>query len=150
MEIGEKAPDFKLKDTEGKIRKLSDYKKGFLVLYFYPKDMTPGCTKEACNLRDNYNELKKHGAEILGINLDNQDSHKKFTEKYSLLFPLLCDVDAKVSKRYGVYKRKNMYGKEFYGIKRTTFIVKEGKIFGIINDVDTEDHARQILGAMKR
>ena len=149
MEVGEKAPYFKLKDTEGKIRKSSDYKKGFLVLYFYPKDMTPGCTKEACNLRDNYGELKKHGIEILGVSLDGADSHKKFTEKYSLPFPLLTDIDANISKKYKVYNKKNIYGKEFYGIKRTTFIVKEGKIFEIINNVDTENHAEQILEAMR-
>ncbi|MBI2499616.1 thioredoxin-dependent thiol peroxidase [Candidatus Woesearchaeota archaeon] len=149
MKIGEKAPDFELKDTNDEIRKLSDYKGKFLVLYFYPKDMTPGCTKEACNLRDNYDELRKKGVEILGVSLDDQNSHKKFTEKYLLPFPLLCDADAKVSKKYGVYKKKNLYGKESYGIQRTTFIIKEGKIFSIINNVDTENHAKQILVAIE-
>jgi len=149
METGQKAPDFELKDTNGEIRKLSDYKGKFLVLYFYPKDMTPGCTKEACNLRDNYEELRKRGIEILGVSLDDIESHKKFTETYLLPFPLLCDVYAKVSKKYGVYKKKNMYGKEFYGIQRTTFIIKEGKIISMINNVDTENHTEQILDAIK-
>ncbi len=149
MKIGEKAPDFELKDTNGTIRKLSDYKNNLLVLYFYPKDMTPGCTKEACNLRDNYNELKKQGIEVLGVSLDDERSHKRFTEEYSLPFPLLTDINAKVSKKYEVYKKKNLYGKEFYGIQRTTFIIKDGKIHSIINKVDTENHAKQILEAIK-
>ena len=151
MKIGDRAPDFKLKDSEDIEIKLSDYKGKFLVLYFYPKDMTPGCTKEACNLRDNYEKLKKENIEVLGISLDDQKSHQKFTKKYSLPFPLLCDIDAKVSKKYKVYKKKNIYGKEVYGMQRTTFIINsESKIHNIITKVDTENHAGQILDTINK
>ncbi|KKQ93410.1 thioredoxin-dependent thiol peroxidase [Candidatus Woesearchaeota archaeon] len=145
MKINDNAFDFELKDADGNLIKLSDYKDKTVILYFYPKDNTPGCTKEACNIRDNLSSLKKKGLIIFGISLDNDESHKKFTEKYNLNFPLLSDNDKKVSKAYGIYVKKNMYGKEYYGIKRTTFIIEKMKIKNIIEKVDVENHAKQIL-----
>ena len=145
MKIGDKVLDFELKDSDGNLVKLSDYKNKIVVLYFYPKDNTPGCTKEACNIRDNFLLLKKKGVIIFGISLDDSESHKKFTKKYELNFPLLSDIDKKVSKSYGVYVKKNMYGREYYGIKRTTFIIEKMRIKNIIENVDVDNHAKQIL-----
>jgi len=139
-----KAPDFLLNDGNGNAVRLSDFKGKKVILYFYPKDDTPGCTKEACNLRDNFSKLKNFV--ILGISSDGEASHKKFSEKYSLPFTLLADTDKKVSKMYGVYVQKNMYGRKYMGIKRTTFIIDEkGDIEKIIEKVDVSDHAGQIL-----
>ena len=150
MKLG-KAPDFELEDVNGVRRKLSDYKGKFLVIYFYPKDMTPGCTKEACNLRDNYKKFKENKIEVLGISLDSKESHKKFAEKHFLPFPLLSDVNAEVSKKYGVYKKKKMYGKEFYGIERKTFVINpEGTIKFVIEDVNVENHAEQIFDLLNK
>src|SRR3989338_21343 len=123
LSIGDKAPEFELKDTSGNLIKLSSFKGKYLVLYFYPKDDTPGCTKEACNLRDNLSLLKKNNVEVIGVSLDDMDSHKKFMAKYTLPFTLLCDTGAEVSKKYGVYVQKSMYGKKFWGIARTTFLI---------------------------
>ena len=117
-----------------------------LVLYFYPKDDTPGCTKEACNLRDNYEVLKNKGYEILGVSPDDESKHQKFISKYDLPFDLLADPDHKVSEAYGVWVEKNMYGKTYMGIKRTTFVIDErGMIEEIIKNVKTDNHANQIL-----
>ena len=144
------APEFSLKNEEGKAVSLSDFKGKFLALYFYPKDMTPGCTTEACNLRDNYNQLKKQNIEVIGISMDNQKSHKKFKEKHNLPFQLLIDETGKVCKKYKVYKRKFFFGRSFLGIKRTTFIIDpKGNIKTIIKKVDTSNHAEQILNAIK-
>ena len=149
--INEEAPVFELKDSNGNLRKLSDYKGKFLALYFYPKDMTPGCTTQACNIRDNFSKLKKKSIEILGISLDIKDSHKKFTEKYTLPFPLLSDTNGTVSKKYGVYKQKTLFGKKFFEIKRTTFIINpKGKIHSIIKTVDVSDHSNQIINAINQ
>ena len=150
LKIGDTVPPFELPDQDGKMQKLSDYRGQYVVLYFYLKDDTPGCTKQACNIRDNFNRLKQNKIEILGISLDKEDSHKKFTDKYSLPFPLLSDIEGIVSKKYGVYKEKSFFGKKFFGIKRTTFIINpEGKIYSIIKTVDVNNHSDQIINAIK-
>jgi len=146
LKVGDKAPEFHVKDQNGKIVKLSDYKGKKLILYFYPKDDTPGCTAEACNLRDNYNELRKKGFEILGVSADDEKKHIKFIEKHSLPFSLLADTEQQVCKAYGVWGKKKFMGREYMGINRTTFIIdEEGKIEHIITDVDTKNHSNQIL-----
>jgi peroxiredoxin Q/BCP len=146
LKVGDKAPELKVKDQNGKIVKLADYKGKKLVLYFYPKDDTPGCTAEACNLRDNYTALRKKGFEILGVSADDEKKHIKFIEKHSLPFPLLADTEQQVCKAYGVWGKKKFMGREYMGINRTTFIIDEkGKIEHIITDVDTKNHTNQIL-----
>ena len=151
LKIGDKAPDFNLKDGEGKNAKLSDFKGKKVVLYFYPKDDTSGCTKEACNFRDNLGALKKSNVEVLGVSNDDESSHKKFAEKYSLTFRLLADVDKKVSKEYGVYELKSTYGKEYYGITRSTFVIdKNGKIQQIYYKVNPEEHIKEIMEEVKK
>ena len=143
---GDKAPDFKCEDQNGKIVSLKDYKGKKLVLYFYPKDNTPGCTVEACNLRDNYATLKKKGFAILGVSADDDKKHLKFIEKYDLPFPLLADVELKVIKDYDVWGEKKFMGKTYDGIIRTTFLIDEkGKIEKVITAVATKNHAEQIL-----
>ena len=150
LNIGDKAPEFELKDTSGNLIKLSSFKGKYLVLYFYPKDDTPGCTKEACNIRDNLSLLKNKKIAILGVSLDNQQSHQKFTNKYNLNFPLLSDESAEVSKKYGVYKKKLFFGKSLRGIKRTTFLINpQGSIEHIFKTVDVNNHAQQILDILK-
>jgi len=147
---GDAAPDFTLPDTDGKKVALKDFKGKYVALYFYPKDDTPGCTKEACNLRDHTDELKKNNIEVIGVSPDDSFSHKKFTEKYTLPFTLLCDTDAKISKKYGVYGEKSMYGKKFMGIFRTTFLIDpQGIIQTVFREVDVEHHHKQILAAIK-
>ena len=144
---GSIAPSFELKSDDGKTYSLAQFRgKKEVVLYFYPKDDTPGCTKEACAFRDAYSKFASGGAQILGVSLDDLDSHSKFRSKYSLNFPLLSDPDHKVSDAYGVYKLKNMYGKEFWGIERSTFVIdKSGKIKKAIRRVHVDGHANQIL-----
>ena len=151
LKAGDKAPNFNLKDGEGKTAKLSDFKGRKVVLYFYPRDDTPGCTKEACSFRDNLGTLKKLNVEVLGVSNDDSDSHKKFAEKYNLSFRLLADVDKKVSKDYGIYELKNMYGKEYYGITRSTFVIGEyGKIQKIYYKVNPEEHIKEIMEEVKK
>lgn len=151
LKTGDKAPDFALKDANGKIARLSDFKGKKVVLYFYPKDDTPGCTKEACNFRDNLAALKKLNVEVLGVSNDDKASHEKFAEKYNLPFRLLADVDKKVSKKYGVYELKSMYGKEYYGITRSTFVIDEGgKIQQIYYKVNPEEHINEIMAEVKK
>ena len=143
---GMKAPDFEGTDQDGRLVKLSDFKGKKLVLYFYPKDNTPGCTDEACNLRDNYNSLLKKGFAVVGISLDSEKSHKGFAGKYALPFPLIADTSKKILNDYGVWGEKKMYGRTFPGVIRTTFIVDEkGIIEKIITKVDTGGHTRQIF-----
>ena len=150
LKIGYKAPDFTLADTKGNLVKLSSLKGKPIVLYFYPKDDTPGCTKEACNFRDDYSQYKKKGIVILGVSTDDQTSHQKFTKKYSLPFPLLCDTDKKVVNLYGVYGEKSMYGRKYMGINRFTFLIdKEGRIQHIFNKVSVDDHSKEILAILK-
>lgn len=146
LKAGDKAPDFSAPDENGNIISLSDFKGKKLVLYFYPKDMTPGCTTESCNLRDNYEHMQKQGYEILGVSADDEKRHQKFIEKYDLPFHLLADVDKKVINDYGVWGPKKFMGKEYDGIHRTTFVIDEkGVIEEVITKVKTKAHAEQIL-----
>ena len=150
LKIGSKAPNFELSDEEGKKVKLSDFKGKKVILYFYPKDDTPGCTKEACNFRDNFDELRKLNAEVLGISNDDETSHKKFSEKFNLPFKLLCDVDKKISKDYGVYELKSFMGKSYSGITRSTFIIDgKGKIKSIFYKVKPDVHIKEVVEALK-
>lgn len=146
LTAGTKAPDFTVKDQDGKDVKLSDFKGKKLVLYFYPKDMTPGCTAESCNLRDNYKVLLKQGYDVLGVSTDNEKSHRKFIEKEKLPFRLLADTDKALHTKYGTWIEKSMYGRKYMGTARTTFIINEnGVIDEIIGKVDTRNHTDQIL-----
>lgn len=145
-QVGSKAPDFKAKDQDGNLVSLKDFKGKKLVLYFYPKDQTPGCTAEACNLRDNYKALQKAGYEILGVSADDEKSHQKFIVKEKLPFRLLADVDKSVHERYGTWVEKSMYGRKYMGTARVTFVIDESqKIAEVIEKVDTKNHAHQIL-----
>jgi len=148
LKIGDKAPELNVKDQDGIMHSLADYKGKKIVLYFYPKDATPGCTVQACNLRDNHNLLKKAGYSIIGVSADNENSHIKFIEKQNLNFPLLADTDKELIKRYGVWGEKKFMGKTYDGIHRTTFVIDEnGIIENIITKVKTKDHAAQLLSA---
>jgi peroxiredoxin Q/BCP len=142
----DKAPDFTAPDQDGKIHSLKDYKGQKVVLYFYPKDNTETCIKEACNLRDNYAALKKKGVVILGVSADNEKSHKKFEEKFTLPFTLLADPDKKIINDYGIWAEKFFMGRYYMGILRTTFLINEkGKIDHIIDKVESKNHAEQIM-----
>ncbi len=147
---GKKAPDFSLKGSDGKTHKLSDYAGKPVVLYFYPKDDTPGCTKEACGFRDLNKELQKKGATVLGISRDDLDAHNRFIEKYKLPFVLLSDPDAKVMARYGAFGKKKMYGKEVEGVIRSTVLVgPDGKVAKHWARVPkAETHPEQVLAAL--
>lgn len=146
LKQGDAAPQFSGVDQDGQAVSLSDYSGKKLVLYFYPKDDTPGCTAEACSLRDNYDKLKSAGYEVLGVSTDPVKSHKKFVDKYSLPFRLLSDTEKTVSQAFGVYGLKKFMGKEYMGINRTTFLIDEkGIITEVIAKVDTKKHAEQIL-----
>ena len=146
LKVGDVAPDFELKDQFDETHKLSDFRGKKIILYFYPKDNTPGCTTEACNFRDNYQIFREQGFEILGVSADDSDSHAKFQEKHSLPFLLLADTEHQVSEMYGVWQLKKMMGKEYYGIARTTFVIDEdGKIIKIYEKVKPDQHAEEIL-----
>lgn len=146
LKIGDKAPKFEVNDQSGNPVKLSDYNGKKVVLYFYPKDQTPGCTAESCNLRDNYDALQKAGYEVLGISSDNEKSHLRFIEKQNLPFTLLADTEKKVHELYGTWVEKKMYGRTYMGTARTTFIIDEnGVIEDIIEKVKTKEHTSQIL-----
>ena len=148
--VGEKAPDFTLADDSGNKVKLADLKGKKVVLYFYPKDDTPGCTKEACAFRDGIAQIKKKGAVVLGVSADSVDSHKKFKEKFSLNFPLLADPERKAIEDYGTWKEKAMYGKKYMGIERTTFVIDpEGKISHIFPKVKVADHFDEVVEALE-
>jgi len=147
LKTGDKAPAFEVVDQDGNPISLKDYSGQKLVLYFYPKDDTPGCTAEACNLRDNYALLLKKGYKIVGVSADDERSHKKFIEKYVLPFPLIPDKDKKILKAYGAWGKKNLYGKEYDGILRTTYVISEkGIIEKVFSKVDAKNHTEQILG----
>lgn len=146
LNVGQKAPYFEGTDQEGKMIRLSDFKGKKVILYFYPKDNTPGCTKEACNLRDNYNELIDKGFIVIGISPDSEKSHKGFSEKYSLPFPLIADPDKKIMNEYGAWGEKMMYGKTVTGVLRTTYIIDENSVIEkVVKKVDTASHTEQIF-----
>ncbi len=148
MNIGDKAPELLGRDQDGKELKMSDFKGKKLVLYFYPKDNTPGCTSEACNLRDNYHQFLAQGYAVVGVSVQDEASHKKFIEKYQLPFPLIADTDMTLNNAFGVWGEKNMYGRKYMGSFRTTFIIdEEGKIERIISpkEIKVKEHAEQIL-----
>ncbi len=143
----DKAPDFKGKNQDGKEISLTDYKGKKLVLYFYPKDNTSGCTAEACSLRDSYTEFRRRGYEIVGVSPDSEKSHTGFITKNALPFTLIADTDKVIATAYGVWGEKKMYGRAYMGILRTTFAIDEkGVIENIIEKVDTKKHAEQLLG----
>lgn len=146
MNIGDKFPDLLGHDAEGKEIRLSDYPGKKFIIYFYPKDSTPGCTAEACSLRDGWSELKRMGYVVIGVSKDSPQSHKKFAEKYSLPFPLVADTDITLCTLAGVWQKKKMAGREYWGIVRTTFITDtEGAVTDIIEKVNTKDAAGQLL-----
>ena len=149
MEIGDKAPEILGHDENGKQIQLSDFSGRKLVLYFYPKDSTPGCTAEACNLRDGYSQLRKQGYEVIGVSVDDEKSHQKFISKNELPFPLISDTDKTLVEQFGVWGEKQMYGRKYFGTFRTTFIINgNGIIERIITpkEIKVKDHANQILG----
>ncbi|NIG52014.1 thioredoxin-dependent thiol peroxidase [Chitinophaga sp. Cy-1792] len=150
LKEGDKAPVFKGKDQHGKTISLTDYKGKKVILYFYPKDNTPGCTAQACNLRDNYTELLKKGYVVVGVSTDSEQSHQKFIEKFELPFTLLADDDHKVVNQYGVWGEKKMMGKTYDGTHRTTFLINgDGVIEHIIKKPDTKNHTEEILELWK-
>ena len=141
-----RAPGFTAKDQDGKTVSLSDYRGKKVLLYFYPKDDTPGCTAEACSLRDNFHSLTKEGYTILGVSTDDEVSHKNFKEKYHLPFTLIADVDKSIVNKYGAWIEKEKDGKKYWGTARKTFLIDEnGMMEGEIKDVDTQQHAQQVL-----
>ena len=151
IRIGRVAPAFSLQTGDGRTVRLSDLRGKRVVLYFYPKDDTPGCTREACDFRDRSAELEGLNAIVLGVSPDSVDSHRKFSEKFGLSFPLLSDPGAALSKAYGVYKQKQLYGRTYMGIERTTFIIDErGKIAAIFPKVKVDRHAQAVREALDR
>jgi peroxiredoxin Q/BCP len=151
LKEGDKAPDFSTTDAQGNTVKLSDFRGKKLVLFFYPKDNTPGCTKEACSFRDAFAGFKRRGIEVLGVSLDSEASHRKFAEKYELPYNLLADTDRSVSEAYGTYGQKQFMGRKFMGINRMTFLIDEdGKIKKIFGKVKPEGHADEVLAAFNQ
>ena len=149
--LGQKAPDFTVSNDAGQKTKLSELKGKKVVLYFYPKDDTPGCTVEACAFRDGITEIKKRGAIVLGVSADSVESHMKFKNKFDLNFPLLADTDKKIIEAYGVWKEKSMYGKKYMGIERTTFVIDEqGKIRHIFPKVKVQEHYDEVIEALAK
>jgi thioredoxin-dependent peroxiredoxin len=149
LQEGEKAPSFKAKDQNGNTVSLADYKGRKVVLYFYPEDDTPTCTVEACNLRDNFSALKKAGLEVLGVSPDEEKKHKKFEAKYKLPFTLLADPNKKIIDKYGVWGEKNLYGRKYMGLHRTTFIIDEkGVIQKIFRKPKSKIHSQEILKSL--
>ncbi len=150
IQKNQSAPDFLLNDENGSPHRLSDYKGRAVVLYFYPKDDTPGCTAEACEFRDDYSVYRDAEVTILGVSPDTEKSHTKFKQKYDLPFTILSDVDHQVCDLYGVWGEKNMYGKKYFGVKRTTFLIDpEGKIVEVFENVKPKGHSTQVLAALK-
>ncbi len=148
---GRKAPDFELPDREGKPVALKELiGKHNLVLYFYPKDMTPGCTTEACSFRDNFDRIRAMGARVVGVSADPAPSHQKFTDKYALNFPLLSDAGNRVGRLYGVYKLKSLYGREFMGIERTTFVIdRDGVVRKVFPKVRVNGHTDAVMDSLE-
>jgi peroxiredoxin Q/BCP len=149
IEEGATAPDFSLKADDGREVKLSDFRGRPVVLYFYPKDDTPGCTKEACAFRDRSDELKAKGAALLGVSPDDVKSHGKFRDKYSLNFPLLADTEHQVAESYGAWRERSMYGRKYMGIQRSTFLIDaDGKVRTVWQKVDVDGHDQEVLDAL--
>lgn len=149
LTVGMPAPDFELPSTLGRKLTLHEFRGKRVILYFYPKDDTPGCTMEACAFRDNLPRITAKDGVVLGISLDDELSHQRFAQKYNLPFPLLADVDAAVCRQYGTYKEKNMYGRSFWGIERTTFVIdREGKVENVFRRVKVEGHADEVLATL--
>lgn len=145
---GDKAPEFSLADQDGRVRNLSDYRGKQVVLYFYPKDDTPGCTKEACSFRDDYSAYEQAGIEVLGISPDSVKSHQKFKEKFALPFPLLSDPDHEVCAQYGAWGRKKYMGREYDGVLRTTYTIgADGVILSVFENVRPADHSAEVLSS---
>jgi peroxiredoxin Q/BCP len=145
---GNAAPDFTATNTNGETIRLKDLRGKKVVLYFYPKDDTPGCTKEACSFRDAFSDFRKHDIEVIGISTDSEASHKKFTTKYQLPFTLLADTDHSIADAYGVYGEKKFMGRTYMGVKRMTFLIDEkGKVRKVFEKVKPEEHAREVLEA---
>lgn len=151
LEVGKKAPQFTLPDSDGNNVSLKDYLGQKVVLFFYPKDNTPGCTQEACDFRDSLAEFNKIKIVVLGVSKDSKSSHIKFRDKFDLNFPLLSDVDTKVIQQYGIWKEKSMYGKKYMGVERSTFLIDEkSKIEKIYTKVKATNHVSQILSDLKK
>ncbi len=149
LTVGKKAPKFKGLDQNGNAIQLADFEGQTLVIYFYPKDNTPGCTAQACDIRDNYKALNKKKIAIIGVSCDDEKSHNKFINKFELPFPLIADTEQKMVSQFGVWVEKSMYGRSYMGIARTTFIIDaKGIISHIIEKVDTKNHTAQILAAL--
>ena len=145
---GDAAPDFEARDAENNAVRLSDLRGGKVVLYFYPKDDTPGCTKEACSFRDSFSSFRKNGIHVIGVSLDGEASHRRFSEKYKLPFTLVCDTDRQVSEAYGAYGEKQFMDKKYMGVKRVTYLIDEhGAIIKIFHQVKPDGHAREVLEA---
>ena len=150
LKEGDKAPDFTVRDGEGKTVKLKDFRGKKVVLYFYPKDDTPGCTREACAFRDAFGKFKRRGIEVLGVSLDSEASHKKFAAKFDLPFRLLADTDRAISEAYGTYGEKKFMGRKYMGNHRMTFLIDEtGKIKRIFDKVKPDEHAEEVLEAFE-
>jgi peroxiredoxin Q/BCP len=148
LKEGDAAPDFEVSDAEGNPVKLSDLRGRKVVLYFYPKDDTPGCTKEACSFRDGFAEFQRRGIEVLGVSTDDEKSHRKFAEKFSLPFKLLADTDHRVADLYGVYGEKQFMGRNYMGVTRTTFLIdEEGRLRKVFDKVKVDEHADEVLKA---
>ena len=149
LEVGDKAPAFEGVDEQGQVHRLSEYAGKTLVLYFYPKDHTSGCTTEACDFRDNFHKLARKGASLLGVSPDDAESHSKFAQKLDLQFPLLADTEKKICKAYGVWKEKAMYGRKYMGVERSTFVIgPDGRIAYAAHKVAVPGHANEVLKAI--
>ncbi len=150
IHTGQPAPDLPLQDDQGRTVRLADFRGTIIVLYFYPKDDTPGCTKESCDFRDRLERVTQHGAVVLGVSADSVASHQRFKAKYGLTFPLLSDSEKRLAEAYGVWKRKSLYGRSFLGIERTTIIIDEaGRIAKIFPKVKVEGHVDDVLNAIE-
>ena len=150
LAVGDKAPDFSLPDETGQTVSLKKFRGRQVVLYFYPKDDTPGCTKEACGFRDSMTPILKTGSAVVGVSLDGGESHRRFIAKHQLPFTLLSDEDAQVAKAYGVYKEKSMYGRKFWGIERSTFVIDgTGTMKAVFRKVKVDGHVDEVLAALK-
>ncbi|HWC76907.1 MAG TPA: thioredoxin-dependent thiol peroxidase [Blastocatellia bacterium] len=146
ISVGDKAPQINLKDTDGNTVKLSDLKGKRVVLYFYPRDLTPGCTQEACAFQSDLAKIEKKNAVVIGVSTDNEKTHQRFREKYDLTFPLLCDTGHRLAEAYGVWQEKSMYGRKMWGVKRMTFIIDEGgRIAHVFAKVSPASHSREVL-----